>query len=195
MSVDAVSRFDGQSYVNKSLGFSVTLPVGWQAQDSDVQRQIAARASESARGIANERNRREMDNSIDRSRILLTAVKPTETSFNLVALVMSEDIRIALHVRTPRQYAEQMRRLSAAPALPIVFEGETMTERIADAEFAVMEARPRDPASVPTPDVRQKYFVTLRKNHALIFILSYSSPEQLRECRALLDTLRFSGSG
>ena len=41
IAVDVTGSFAGQSYTNPALGFVLTLPESWQAQDREVQRLLA----------------------------------------------------------------------------------------------------------------------------------------------------------
>lgn len=188
--VDETGTFEGRTYANSALGFSLTLPAGWEAQDSDVQKEVLNRSADKVNEMVTTRGSK-FDDSINRTKMLLIAVKPTDAAFSPSVTVMVEDIRAAIHVRTPKQYVEQMRKLlSLNPNLPIKFVGEPIASSVAGADFSSIEAGPSDPQA--TVIFGQQYMVTLRKNRALVFILTYDgSPGQMKECQAVIEALRF----
>lgn len=102
---------------------------------------------------------------------------------------MVEDISLAFNVRTLAQYLENMRR--ASESTPLKFDEQTTIEEIGGIKFGVVGAAPRNPVSVPSATVQQRYYITLRKNHALAFILTYDGAEQLQACREILNSLKF----
>ncbi len=106
---DVSGKFEGQTYVNKTLGFILTLPPGWQTQDTDVQQQLIDVARERMQERAQKSDpavQRAVRSSFARTTMLLVAVKPSEDKISPNIMAMAEDIAIALSVRTPRQYLE-----------------------------------------------------------------------------------------
>jgi len=184
--VDATGKLNGSVYTNDALGFTLTLPAGWEAQDREVQQRFAEAVTEKTdeitKGEAGARA------SVSRSTVFLIAVKPTDDRTNPAVVGMIEDIRLAFSVRTPRQYLENIR--AASQNTPLIFDDKSSTEQINGVEFGMIGAGPKDPKASPSPTLRQRYYVTLRKNHAVIFILTYDGDTQLQACLEMLNSLK-----
>ena len=180
--LDAAGNFDGTVYKNSSLGFSVTVPKGWEVQDKEVERAFASGAAEQTREIAG--SEQSANESIDRTRLLFIAIKSSETNFNPSVIAMSEDISLAFDIRSSHQYIARLR--SAAARTPLVFEPETADETINGVSFGVVGA-----ASVSQAGkVRQRYYVAIFKHQALLFILTFHDDAQLKTCRELLASIK-----
>lgn len=130
---DVSGKFEGQTYVNKTLGFILTLPPGWQTQDTDVQQQLIDVARERMQERAQKSDpavQRAVRASFSRTTMLLVAVKPSEDKISPNIMAVAENIAIALSVRTPRQYLEQVRRTNTIGESLSAFEDEIKTEQI-----------------------------------------------------------------
>jgi hypothetical protein len=186
--VDMLGTFDGAVYRNQPLGFRITLPEGWQAQDDEVKKQLAEGASENTADIT--RDRRAAKDSIARSTLLFVAVRPSDSPTNPTVLCMVEDVALVFNVRTPRQYLQSMRSIIDERA-PIIFDDEITVEQISGVEFGVLGARLRDSATKVVSSVRQRYYVTLKRNKAIGFVLTYHDDKELQQCLELIHTFRF----
>ena len=127
--------------------------------------------------------------AVARTTLLLIAVKPTEGKVNPLVVGMTEDISLIFNVRTIEQYMESLRR--AGESTPIRFDEQTTIEELGGIKFGVVGATPRNPETAQSSNVRQHYYITLRKNRALVFILTYDGAEQLQACREILNSLKF----
>jgi hypothetical protein len=185
--VDVDGQFNGSTYTNEALGFALTLPQGWQAQDTGVKQKFAESTGRATGEVS--KDQAEAQASVERTTLLLIAIKPTGGRVNPSVVGMTEDISVIFNVRTVEQYIDSVRRVSEAT--PLKFDDKSTTEEIGGIKFGVVGAVPRDPATTPSPTVRQLYYITLRKNHALAFILTFDGEEQLQACREILSSLKF----
>lgn len=187
---DLSGRLDGSTYTNNLLGVQVTLPAGWQASDPGVKRQIEEQVKqEASESIQNKpaSSRRELQASVARTSPLLLAIKPTDATSNPVMFLMSEDISVVPLITSPKQYAAALVRSSGDDAASqLLFDTQLQSERIGAVEYTVATARPRDKQSA-APGVEQRSYITVRRNHALAFILTFAGEEQRQAC---LDVIR-----
>lgn len=191
--VDVSGKLEGQTYVNKALGFTLTLPQGWQAQDTDVQQQLVDASRERMQERTQKADpavQRAVRSSIARSTMLLVAVKPSEDKVTANIMAIAENIAIMLSVRTPRQYLELARHTNSIGDSPIVLEDEIKTEQIGEVDFAFLHAHPRNPQLAASSTVQQRYYAMVRKNYAIMFALTYGTPEQLQSCLEVLKSLK-----
>jgi hypothetical protein len=184
--VDISGGFNGPTYTNNALGFTVTLPLGWQVQDREVHEQFAESATKKTEEITEGKPGAQA--SVERTKLLFIALKPTDGLTNPSVVAMTEDLTLVFNIRTPRQYLESMRQVAANS--PLVFDDQITTEKINGVEFGVSGAAPRDTMSAPSPGIRQRYYVILQKNRALGFILTYDGNEQLRACMDMLNSFK-----
>lgn len=185
-SVDQNGRFEGQVYTNTALGFSLTLPEGWQPQDTETQRRFAEGAAQRAQQYGGQSPAAQA--SVKRTSVLMIAVKPTEGITNPSVIIAAEDIALYFNVRTPKQYIEQMRTISRNT--PMVVGENVTTETVGGAMFGVVDV---DFLNAPQPGravVKQRYYVTIRKNHAIAMILTYHGPEELQACLDVVKSFK-----
>lgn len=187
--VDLTGKFSGQRYVNEGLGLEVTLPDGWQFQDDEVNQKFAEKASE--RGATMSGGSKAMETSMSHSKILFLAVKPTDSRTNPTILGMAEDVSLAFNVRSPRQYLEIM-RLQPFENNPLVFGDRITDEVINNVQFAFLGASARDPMVMAQFNLRQKYYVTLRKHYAIGLVLTYHSPDELESLMEVIRSVKFN---
>jgi len=186
IAVDVTGSFAGQSYTNRALGFGLTLPPGWQAEDREVQNRFAEKVSQKA--AENTAGRQPAAQaSVARTTLLFVAVKPTDGKTNPIILAMAEDIALVFNIRTSRQYLEATRS-SNASMTPLVFDDQITTEKISGVEFGMLAANPKDSTAY---SARQRYYVTLRHNHAIAFVLTFRGNEELQACLEVLNSLKF----
>ena len=81
-------------------------------------------------------------------------------------------------------------RQSIGKEAPIAFT-EPTSEVIGGVEYGVIGAGKPDPETHVVTTVAQYYYVTIRKNHALGFVLTPSDPEHLQECKDVLARVKF----
>jgi hypothetical protein len=187
--VDVNGHFNGPAYTNEALGFALTLPQGWQVQDTGVQQQFAEKASQATVDASS--NKAAMQASVARTTLLFITIKPTEGRINPLVVGITEDISLVFSVRTIEQYIESLRRAGEVEGSPLRFDEKMTIEEIGGVKFGVIGAGPRNPETALPPSVGQRYYVTLRKNHALTFILTYDGAAQLQACREILNSLKF----
>jgi len=184
--LDVTGKFNGLVYTNSALGFTLTLPPGWQVQDSDVQQQFAEATTKKAAEV--KEGRAAAQASLSRTTLLFIVIKPTDQRINPTIIGLAEDIRLAFSTRTVHQYLESMRSISIDS--PFVFDANSTTERINGVEFGLLGSTPKEPHAPAMANLRQRYYVIIRRNHALGFILTYDGPEQLQACMEVLNTFK-----
>ena len=183
--MDAKGSFDGQVYTNKVLGFSLTVPEGWQFQDPETQTQFAARATERSAEMA--QNSAGAKASLNRTKLLFILVRPTMTATNPTIVGMLEDVALAFNVRTPEQYLMAARN-AIANNPTLLFDSYTTSEKVNGIDFSWMGAHPKN----PSVNVAQRYYATLQNHQAIGFVMTFHSADELEWCLQVLQGIKFN---
>lgn len=189
---DTGATLVGATYTNPFLGFMLTFPDGWEVQNADVIKranEYADRVVQEATSDDPQQTQRAIQQSMARTTHLLFAIKRSAVT-NAVFQSATEDLTSAIVIPTARQYAESARRTINAIEGPMVFGDTVTTERIGSEEYAVIKARPRTPPPL-APDMEQLYYITIRKRHAVTFIITFSTPEERQACINALNAIKF----
>ena len=187
---DMTGKFDGTTYTNKFFGFTLTLPQGWQPQDASVQQQFMEKVRQKAQ-LENTTNQVPPQTSMMRTTSLFLIVKPIGGEIDPIIFAMAENIAMIANMHSPQQYLERMRLASLRPNSPLLYEESPTKQTIGGVEFGMIEAILRNPTSAALITARLRYYATLRKNHALLFLLIYDSHEQLQACLDVVNSLKF----
>lgn len=186
--VDLTGGFKGQTYANKGLGFRLTLPKEWQVQDIETQKHFGQYAGQKVQDFS--KNQAAVQASTERTKLLFLAIKPSEGMIKPNIVGMVEEIPLALNVKTSRQYLESMLSLSNASS-PLSFSETIETVKINGVNFSVVSAKLKESSVITTPTLVQRYYVTLHKNYAIAFILTFSGDEPEKPYLEMLNSFKF----
>ncbi|HMH41911.1 MAG TPA: hypothetical protein VK557_00385 [Pyrinomonadaceae bacterium] len=181
--VDVKGSFDGPIYSNKVLGFNVSVPQGWQVQDTETRTEFASRVTEKTNSANAEKPA--VKAYLSRTTLLFILVRPTETATNPTIFAMAEDIALAFNVRTPEQYLMSARKVG--DNTPMLFDAYTTSGKINGIDFAWMEAVPKNSAVI----LKQRYYATLRHHHAIGFVMTFHTEQEFQWCMEVMNSIKF----
>ncbi|MEO1450670.1 MAG: hypothetical protein AAFV07_14160 [Bacteroidota bacterium] len=178
--------YQAEIYRNDFFGFDVRIPAGWVLQDTAA-----------SQALARNMQRKLMDPDSTTLEIpfaaqLLTAYKypvGASVTFNPSAQIVAERIDQEKGVTDEHAYLAGVRRLLEETPLEYTFPEDPYSTRMGQRDFVVLET------DLYLGDLltRQMYYITIEKEYALGFVLSFASKEQRDELEQLfLETLAFN---
>ena len=180
---------DGRTYTNPTLGFTVTFPDTWlipgddfedemRKQGFDLGLKAPANLSPAAKAAVNR--------SLRNVTILMTAYRSMPgTKDNAIARISVEDLSSQTQIKDAVDYCDAVRATYRAMRLPADFKySETQAEKLGAKQFAFL-----DTASSAG---KKRMYVTVRKDRAMLFKLSYSEAADLETMRQVLAGGDFS---
>ncbi len=182
--------FTGNTFTHNQLGFTLTLPDGWQVQNEEVKKAIV----DVGKGILNstpegKSKLRNIGEKTIQSGLLLLTVRPGTERINPAFGITAENIAVHLSVRTPQQFYARAREFLNAPNAPFQFSDELEIEQIGGMTYGTVEGKPKQ--EIPFP-IRQRLYITIRHNHAILINMLYVSDEQMQQCLEVLRLMKFS---
>jgi hypothetical protein len=181
-------RFEGSVYHNDYLGMTITIPSDWTVQDLQTTQKLA-RAGERMIAGNNERMQVEMEEGQPRTVNLFNVFKHLPGSrvpHNPNLYAVAENIAHVPGIQTGGDYLYHAKQVLQAGQIEFSFPREVYTEMLAGVEFHIMSVELEVP---PTGKMMQEYFATVRKDHALMFTLSFWTEEERAELRNILNTM------
>ena len=176
-------------YQNKYFGFNLTLPADWSVQDEETRRRLAEEGTKML--VGNDRAKALMKASEQQTVNLLAAFKHpigTQVSFNPNVICMAERLSFLSGVKTGKDYHFHARKQLESAQMKIEIADQLTKENLGGIDFDVMHGSMK----VAGMTVHQKYYATVLKNYALVFITSYTSDDQQSNLQNILQTAAFN---
>ena len=184
-----VSSEDGKTYTSTFLDLSMIKPDNWISENQAYADKIMNIGTDMAAG--DDRDfKAELDLSLQNSlAICIFSRYPSSEGRTDNALVMgvSENVRLAPEVKTGADYFDQMKLLANNSAVSIhysdtygetMIDGQTFGTMVATYEIDGMEVQP------------QQYYATRHKDHVIVFITTYSNPEDRQAAEGIIDSIK-----
>lgn len=184
-------NLDGSTYTNAYFGLSMTLPSDWQVHDQEYFQRLKERGKEVLAG--NDQNMKNaFDAAPETNTINLFTItqypigSPVPYNANLTAI--AENVSSFPGIQTGSDYLYNMQKLLKNSQLkcrftkgikPVTFDNQT---------FYFMEMS----VKYGKTKVKQRAYVTVIKDHVILFAYSYILDEQLNSLTPILDSIRFS---
>ncbi len=181
-------RLEGSVYHNDYLGLGITLPADWHIQDPQSV-QEGVETGEKIIAGRNENMRVAMEAGKSKTVNLVTAFKHpmgAPVAYNPQINCVAEDVSHLPGIQTGGDYLFHARRLLESGQMKFSFPRDVYIETFSGVEFHVLTA---ELALLPTKVVTNEYYATVRKGYTLLFILSYSTPEERTELRNILTAM------
>ncbi len=185
-----LGTIEGSIYKNKYFGFSLKIPEKWQVQDNETKKMIMERGKKLAAG--NEGSLKEL---IDASELhtvnLLTMFQHplgTPVDYNPAFVIVAERISHLPGITSGRDYFFHAKQLMERAQIKYTFAKDTYSESISRLSFHVMEVEMKTASLL----VKQKYYVTIMKGYALLFITSYTTDEEWKRQDEVIKSIKFS---
>jgi hypothetical protein len=177
----------GSVYTNDYFGIRLPIPEGWRVADEDGTRQINETGAKLMAGDSAEKRAR-LEAAAQKTLNLLTIGKPVSTDTGIesaILIVAAEPVPVWL-IKSPQEYLGHAKRLLQNSAMKMNVGEEIRTRTIGGAEFAYFEVESQQVSGL----VRQKYYATLKKGYALLFISTYASDTSLQAIEEVLKSTK-----
>lgn len=174
----------GSNYSNKFFGLSLTLPTGWQVQDSGYKKMVKHKGQELV--TSDKSHKAELDRAVGSVLNLLavTQYSPGKKDvFNSSFTCNAE--KIPDIIKTDADYMFVLKNTMRYSQVPHTLDSDVHTEEIGGVPFSVVEYH----CYMAGVLVKSKYYAHIMKGYAVSFILVYHNDEQLRVESEILDSV------
>lgn len=170
---------NGQTYTNAELRFRIMFPDDWQIKSSGHGEKATDIGLEAPETI-DRASRVQINRSLQRVRVLLTAQRlPAGASDAAFMQILAEDLSLNPQIKDAVDYFDAIRSQYSVMRLPSDFKySETDAERLGKMQFAFLDTE--------TSAGKKRMYATVRRGVAIVFILSYSKPDDLKSFRDIL---------
>jgi len=183
-------KVEGSLYRNEYLGFRLRIPSDWSVQDRKTQEEERQRGEKILSGD-NKNMQAMFEGGATRTVNLVTVFKyppGSPVSFNPSIAGVAESVADAPGVRTGGDYLFHYRRILEASQVKFSFTRDVYTETIGGAEFHVLTT---ETSALPMIVVKQEHYATVRRGYAVLLVLSFTTDEERKALRDVLDTATF----
>jgi hypothetical protein len=180
---------DGMVYKNAYFGLTVTVPDKWQIQSSEVTRSMQERGKETLAG--DDENFKSMLDASEKDSVnLITVFKfplGAQVTSNPAFLCVAEKISMFPGITKGEDYLYHTRQLLAKSKVKYVFEEKVDHIMIGDVPFDVQSGV----ISFGNMSITQRFYVTIMKGYALSFVISGTTPAELKELEVIMKKVAF----
>ncbi len=163
-----LGQLDGTNYVNNFFGLSLSVPREWVVQSAQ-QRGKIVDDSKKMVGSVDEKKKAQVEDSIDRSTILLSLTKlPEGMPGNAAFMLIAERIPSA-SMKTGADVLRSIALLGKGTNFGVEFLDEIRTVQIGTAEFAGVTIK----GTSPYGEFKQKAYVTTKNGYAVQLFFTY----------------------
>ena len=175
-----LGSLDGTNYTNESFGLSLSTPKDWllTTGPKDIKDLVKAEG---------ETNRRRVDDSIDRSTILLALTKLPAGEPNNAGFMLIAERTPTPAIKNGLDVIASLKNAMAGTNFKVEFQGSAVTEQINGTDFGVVTIK----NSSELGEFMQKIYVMVKGNHALEFFFTYTNPSDLTTLDALMKSANF----
>lgn len=179
----------GRTYTNSTFRFQVTFPDTWLIADDDFDTEMKKAGFDlGLKAPANvaPQTRTKINQAIKKVDILLTAYRSTPGSAdNAIVRISVEDLSTNPQIKDAVDYFDAMRNEFKTMTLPADFKySETQAEQLGRKQFGFLDTSGKAG--------KKRLYATIRKGHALLFSLSYTTDEDLQTLRRVLSKSDFA---
>lgn len=180
-------RLEGVKYTNNFFGISFSIPGNWRVLSAPKEPRFAEDLK-SVVSSADQAKRDQLNDSIDRSKILLSLTKlPTGEPDNASLLLIAERIPTPA-IKTAADVIRSMRKALAGTNFNVEFQGEPETRQVGGAEFATINLKSTTPQGV----FMQRAYVTLKQPYALQLFFTYVNAADLPTFDTLIRSIKMN---
>jgi hypothetical protein len=176
-------------YSNAYFGFQLPLPNEWSVQDQAMRQELAKSGTQLIAGenidmkAALKASEQQTVNLMAVFQHPVGSPVPFNPSVNCVA----ERIRHMPGIQRGRDYHFHAKKLLSSGQIKAEFPKEIVSEKLDGVDFDVMAVN----LGVADMTVRQKYYAAIIKGYALLFIVSFTTPEEETATQAILNGVKF----
>lgn len=186
-----LGEWEENTYKNDYFGMTLVIPEEWTILTQEEVDYITSLGQEQI-SENNEELAENIDYSLERTLHFVYSYKYPlnyieEFNPNFISLAENLSLIAGIAVKTGSDYLELTKSGLEEAGLGYTFE-EMKSEEIDGKKFDVMYAE----TDIYGFDIKQKYYAAIESGYALIFIISYTSDEQLSELNSILDNISFT---
>jgi len=183
---------EGSTYSNRFFGMTLTIPQKWLAHSKDELSPMQQKGAELIAG-ENKGLKDKVDASEANSVQLITVSRyPLNYNggFNASFQCQAEKLGLMSGISNSRDYIASFKKLMAEGQgqLKYTFGDDTYTESIGGKDFLAQDAH----ATLGRLSLEQKVCVSLIKGYALVFVITYTSTDDLDTLKDVLKSVSFS---
>ena len=181
---------EGSVYTNHYLGLKISVPQGWSVQDNEAKKALLEGGKQITAG-KDANLRAAMDASELNSVPLLIMFKypvGSAVNFNPSFSSVAEKVSQMPGITRGSDYLFHVKKILLQAQIKYTIADVIRTEKIGDASFDVLDAT----MSAGKLFVYQKYYATIMKGYALSLIVTYTTPDELKELQSLLSSITFA---
>lgn len=176
-------------YHNNYFGMSITIPDNWSVLDKKQMEMIINARKRMLNDI--DKNLKEEIEAAEPMSIKLFAIfkhpPGTPVPFNPNLACFTERVRHLPGINRGRDYHYHTRKLLKMSGANMKTADEIHTEILGEVTFDILSIE----INLGDPVIYQKQYAAIIKGYALVFVVSYSTPEQEKLLGNILNTLTF----
>ena len=180
--------FNNSVYTNKYFGMSVTVPADWNIQDQSALRRLMKKGEALLSG--DDKNMKATIKASELRVVNLFAAfehaPGSPVTFNPSIMSLAESVQDMTGIKRGSDYHFHARQFLESGQIKINFPHDIYTKSVGGVDFDVMDTE----MPVRGLVIKQKYYATIVKGYALVFILSAVDDAQVAELQKILDTVK-----
>ena len=180
--------YNGSTYHNDYLGFYIQLPSDWQKVNNLQKQELDKKAADVySGGDTNLKN--QMTESINSALTLLNSTKyPLGAPNNISIIIAATNVENFPYLQNSNNHLEATKRFLLNTNMKIEIEKDIHEEEINGEKYASMTVNTKLGKLV----IRQKIYSVIRKEYAVLCVLSYALPNQEQEVDTIFSSLHFN---
>jgi hypothetical protein len=177
-------QLDGINYSNNFFGLSLSVPQTWVVLSAQRKETLVEQSGNLLTG--DQKKKEELDASIQRSVLLLALTKlPAGEADNASFMLVAERIP-SPSIKNGADVIQAMQNAFKGTNVSLEFQGETQTNRIGGADFAVATVKTTSPSGT----FMQKIYVTTKNGYALELFYTYQNDADLAALNSIVGTMK-----
>lgn len=178
----------GRTYTNTTYRFEIEFPMSWLIPDDDfedVMRSKGFDLSLKAPTNLSPISQAKINKALRSVKILLTAYRSMPgTADNAIVRISAEDLASNPQIKDAVDYIDAVRTTYRSMKLPSDFQySETDAEKLGAEQFAFIDTS--------SAEGKKRLYTIVRNRHAICFVLTYKSDEDLFAFRRILEEGNF----
>jgi hypothetical protein len=164
-------HIENNTYFNEYFKLEMPFEPDWDVQNKEQMEQIAQMGNDYAVGGNDSLKKVFEASQVNVAQLLLIFKHPVGSTmdFNPSMLINAENLRQFQNVRTPKGYISEAKKFLASTAINYEYRRDEYEIELGGKTFMCLEIENLD------YNIKQDYFVTLRKGFALAIIVSYDN--------------------
>jgi len=176
-------------YQNQYFGLTLKLPSDWSVQDQQARQKLTETGAKMLAG--EDKNLKAVLKASELQNVnLLAAFKHpvgTPVPFNPSIASGAERVRDLPGITRGRDYHFHTRKMMQSGQIKFEFPKEITTEKLDGIDFDVMYVS----MTIGPTTVQQKYYASIMKGYALIFIASFTNADEEAALQKILESVSF----